>query len=154
MAGRIVVGVDGSPSSQAALRWAVEEAELRDATVEAVHAWAYIPAPALGDPGLLTVPTAAEGFDLDVLRDASRAELDAALAEAFPGGVPESVEAKHVEGDPSYALEQESEGAVLLVVGHRGRSGIASALLGSVAKHAVDHARCPVVVVREPRDEN
>jgi nucleotide-binding universal stress UspA family protein len=153
MAGRIVVGVDGSPSSQAALRWAVAEAELRAATVEAVHVWAYVPAPPLGEPGLVTLP-AGTGvtMELEVVRDAAEAELEAALTETFPDGRPERVEPKLVEGDPARALEDESDGAELLVVGHRGRSALASAFLGSVGKHAVDHARCPVVVVKAPRD--
>jgi nucleotide-binding universal stress UspA family protein len=153
VAGRIVVGVDGSPSSQAALRWAVEEADLRDATVEAVHVWAYIPAPALGDPGLVAVPSVEMPQQLELVRDAAGAELESALDEAFSDGRPSRLQPKLVEGDPPQVLEHESDGAELLVVGHRGRSALASVFLGSVAKHAVDHARCPVVVVRGPRED-
>jgi nucleotide-binding universal stress UspA family protein len=154
MAGRIVVGVDGSPSSQAALRWAVEEAELRAATVEAVHVWAYIPAPALGEPGLLTLPAVSGDLgQLELVREAAEAELESALVDAFPGGRPATLEPKLVEGDAAQVLEAQSEGAELLVVGHRGRSALASVLLGSVAKHSVDHARCPVVVVQGPRED-
>jgi nucleotide-binding universal stress UspA family protein len=150
MAGRIVVGVDGSASSQAALRWAAEEAELRGATVEAVHVWAYIPAPPLGEPGLVTMPAASGApVQIEVVRDAAQAELEAALADTFPGGTPAGLEQRLVEGDPAQVLEELSEGAELLVVGHRGRSAIASVLLGSVGKHAVDHSRCPVVIVKE-----
>jgi nucleotide-binding universal stress UspA family protein len=153
MAGRIVVGVDGSASSQAALRWAVEEAELRDSSVEAVHVWAYVPAPPLGEPGLVTMPAASGApVQVEVVREAATAELEAALVETFPDGTPALVETKLVEGDPAHVLESESEGAELLVVGHRGRSALASALLGSVSKHAVDHARCPVVVLKAPRE--
>jgi nucleotide-binding universal stress UspA family protein len=154
MAGRIVVGVDGSASSQAALRWAAEEAELRGATVEAVQVWAYIPAPPLGEPGLVTMPAASGApVQIEVVRDAAQAELEAALADAFPGGAPAGLEQRLVEGDPAQVLEELSEGAELLVVGHRGRSAIASVLLGSVGKHAVDHARCPVVVLKAPRED-
>ena len=53
MPGRIVVGVDGSEESAAALRWAVEEAKLRDARVEAVHAWSFVPMTTTADSGLV-----------------------------------------------------------------------------------------------------
>ncbi len=152
MAGVIVVGVDGSPSSQAALRWAVEEAELRDAAIVALHAWTFIPPPPLGEPGLVTMPAAGTPVQVEVVRDAAQAELDAALADAFPDGLPEHVEPRLVDGDPAQALEEAAEGAELLVVGSRGRSAIASVLLGSVSKHCVDHAPCPVVVVKVPRE--
>jgi nucleotide-binding universal stress UspA family protein len=155
MAGRIVVGVDGSAPSKAALRWAAEEAKLRGARVEAVHVWTYIPPGALSDPTLATLPGA--GIDpiqsLDVVRDGAEAELEATLADAFPEGTPEVVEPRLVDGDPSLALEDASKSADLLVVGHKGRSRIAAALLGSVAKHAVDRAHCPVVVVKAPDED-
>ena len=71
---------------------------------------------------------------------------------AFAGSpAPVDVEQKLVEGDPAEALEAEGREADLLVVGSRGRSGFAAALLGSVSKHVVDHSECPVVVVKAPR---
>jgi nucleotide-binding universal stress UspA family protein len=77
-------------------------------------------------------------------------ELEAAVEEALPGGVPVELESRLVEGDPAQALESEADRAELLVVRSRGRSGIASVLLGSVSRQVVDHARCPVVVVKAP----
>jgi nucleotide-binding universal stress UspA family protein len=155
MAGRIVVGVDGSAPSKAALRWAADEAKLRGAKVEAVHVWSYIPPGALADPTLASMPMA--GVEpiqsIDVVRDGAQAELEATVADAFPHGTPDVVEPRLVDGDPSLALEDASKGADLLVVGHKGRSRIAAVLLGSVAKHAVDRAQCPVVVVKAPDED-
>jgi nucleotide-binding universal stress UspA family protein len=148
MAGTIVVGVDGSPASNEALRFAAEEAELRGWKLVAVHAWVYVsPAPPLAEPGLVPMPVDIAG-DLDTMREAAEAELDAALAEVFPQGAPVEIERRLVEDDPAIALEREAKGADLVVVGSRGRSGIAAAILGSVSRHVVDHASGPVVVVK------
>lgn len=157
VAGKIVVGVDGSPASREALRWAAAEAELRDARVVAVHAWAFIPPAPLAEPGMIPVAAVDIPGAVDAEREAAQAELDGALAEAFSDGVPERVEGRLVEGDAAEVLELEAHGADLVVVGSRGRGGIASVLLGSVSRHVVDHAVCPAVVVkapRPPRDED
>lgn len=151
MAGSIVVGVDGSPASHAALRWAAEEAALRGAAIVAVHAWTYVPPPPIGEPGMIPMPAGDLAGQLEAERAAARAELDAALADAFPDGAPEGLESRLVEGDPAEVLEAESASADLLVVGSHGRSGLASVLLGSVTRHVVDHAPCAVVVVKAPR---
>jgi nucleotide-binding universal stress UspA family protein len=148
MAGVIAVGVDGSPSSRAALHWAVEEADLRNARVVAVHAWTFVPPAPFGEPGMMPMAGVDLTGPLETEEHAARAELEAALEDAFPGGAPDWVESKLVDGDAASALEAEAATADLLVVGSRGRSGIASVLLGSVSRHVVDHAPCPVVVVK------
>jgi nucleotide-binding universal stress UspA family protein len=148
MPGTIVVGVDGSAPSLAALRWAADEAKLRDARLVAVHAWVYVPPAPLAEPGLMPIPPADYAGQLEAQRDAAEAEFDAALAEALAEPPPVEVERKLVEDDPGSALEKEAKEADLVVVGSRGRSGIAAALLGSVSKHVVDHADCPVVVLK------
>jgi nucleotide-binding universal stress UspA family protein len=148
MAGTIVVGVDGSPASNAALRFGAEEAELRGWKLVAVHAWVYMPPPALAEPGLVPVPAVDISGERETIRGAAQAELDAALAEVFPQGPPVEIEGKLVEDDPAIALEREAKDAGLVVVGSRGRSGIAAVILGSVSRHVVDHAPCPVVVVK------
>jgi nucleotide-binding universal stress UspA family protein len=153
MAGTIVVGVDGSEPSLAALRFAAEEAKLRDARLVAVLAWVFTPPLALGEPGLAPIPATDFPGQLESQREAAEAELETALAEAFAAGAPVEVERRLVEGDPAQALERESKTADLVVVGSRGRSGITAALLGSVSRHVVDHAVCPVVVVKGPRPE-
>jgi nucleotide-binding universal stress UspA family protein len=91
------------------------------------------------------------GHDPDAagrLRAAAQAELEEALAGAFPDGTSGEIETKLAEGDAAEQLAAEATGADLLVVGSRGRSGIASVLLGSVSSHLVSHAPCPVVVVK------
>lgn len=148
MAGTIVVGVDGSPPSLEALRWGAEEARLRDARLVALHAWAFIPPAPLAEPGLAPIPAADIPGQLEAQGDAAEAEFAAAIEQAFPEGPPVEIERRLVEDDAGEALENESKSADLVVVGSRGRSGITAALLGSVSKHVVDHAACPVVVVK------
>jgi nucleotide-binding universal stress UspA family protein len=148
VAGTIVVGVDGSEPSHEALRWAVAEARLRDARITAVHVWAFVPPTPIGDPGMLPMPAGDYPGQLEAERAAAQAELDEALAAAFPDGAPPEIEARLAEGDAAEVLVEEAAGADLLVVGSHGRSGIASALLGSVSRHVVSHAPCPVVVVK------
>lgn len=144
MAGRIVVGIDGSPESAAALRWALLEAGLRDATVVAVHAWIFVPPGAIGEPGV--VPIAATNLmdDLNLQREAS----EAALGEALGDTGETEVERVVTEGRPGDVLVDAARDADLVVVGSRGRGGFKGALLGSVSQHVVQHAPCPVVIVR------
>jgi nucleotide-binding universal stress UspA family protein len=148
MPGTIVVGVDGSPASLAALRWAAEEAGLRKARLVAVHVWEFVPPAALAEPGLIPIAGVDVVGTLDAERDAAEAELDDALGDAFSGEPPVEIEKKLVEDAPAEGLERESKDADLLVVGSSGRSGLKAALLGSVSRHVVDHAPCPVVVVK------
>jgi nucleotide-binding universal stress UspA family protein len=148
MPGTIVVGVDGSEASHEALRWAAEEARLREARLVTVHVWMFVPPTPIGEPGMIPMPPGDYAGQLEAERGAAQAELDAALAEAFPGELPAGLETQIVEGDAGEQLAAEAEGADLLVVGSRGRSGIASVLLGSVSSHLVSHAPCPVVVVK------
>ena len=150
MAGSIVVGVDGSPPSLAALLWAADEAALRDARVVALHAWTFVPAAPIGEPGLIPVPAADLPGQLDAERAAAEAELASALSEAFPRKPPVEVEERLAEEPAGDALVAAGNDADLVVVGSSGRSGLASALLGSVSRHVAQHARCPVVVVKAP----
>ena len=148
MAKPIVVGVDGSDASREALRWAAEEARLRSTSLVAVQAWSFIPPQPIGDPGMLAVPAGDLPGQLDAESEAARVALEGAVTDALgaePGVV---VEQRFVEGDPSDVLVAESEAAELVVVGSHGRSGIRAALLGSVSRHVVSHAACPVVVVK------
>jgi nucleotide-binding universal stress UspA family protein len=142
---RIVVGVDGSPSGRAALRWAVDEAERRGATLVALTAY-DVPIVYAKDRLGVVVPD----YD-ELLRDA-RVRAEEVLKEelntvAVPANVP--VELVAVEAlQPAAALVDRAKDATMLVVGTRGRGGFAGLLLGSVSQHCVHHAPCPVVVVR------
>ena len=144
MAGVIVVGVDGSAASHEALRWAAQEATLRGARLVAVHAWAFVPVAPVGDPGMIPMPGMDYPGHLDAVQAAATADLDAAVADAH--GI--EVEKRLVEGDAGDVLVSESQNAELLVVGSHGRSGIKAAVLGSVSRHVVERAPCPVVVVK------
>ena len=150
MPGTIVVGIDGSPASHAAARWALTEARLRDARLVALHAWSYIPLAAVGDPGMIPMPAGDLPGQLELEERAAADELDRALTRAFPDGIPAEVEKRLVEGDAAEALVAEAKDAELVVVGSRGRGGFKSALLGSVSGHVVHHAGSPVVVIKAP----
>jgi nucleotide-binding universal stress UspA family protein len=139
---RIVVGVDGSGSSKSALRWAIGQAKLTGATVDAMIAWHY-PASA-GGYGWAPVGV---GTAFDFKENAEKVLADAIGTVCDPGsGVP--VRARVVEGNAAQVLLDAADGADLLVVGSRGHGGFTEALLGSVSQHCVHHARCPVVVIR------
>ncbi|WP_031103728.1 universal stress protein [Streptomyces sp. NRRL S-146] len=139
---RVVVGVDGSPASHAALRWAAHHARMVGGAVEAIYVW-DTPS-ARGWSGPVVDPD----FDLEQARERFARELRA----VFPGEQPPRLQEHLVQGDPSEALIQASEGAELLVVGRRGIGGFARAMLGSVSQRCAQHAACPVVVVRQEMD--
>jgi nucleotide-binding universal stress UspA family protein len=140
-AGRIVVGVDGSDSSSAALNWALDEAELRGVDVHAVMAW-QLPV-AYNPPNIMAVSTVVSGDDLAA---AAASEVARIAAEAGQGRSAK-LTAEAVEGHPAEALISTAEDASMLVVGSRGHGGFVGALLGSVSHHVVAHAECPVVVI-------
>ncbi len=139
--GLIVVGVDGSPSARRALTWALSEALLRKGRCLLVHAYDYSTT-AAGGLG------AAAGY-----ADAAQEVLEHDLAFARESGA--TVEGRTVAEAAADALLDASRDADLLVVGTRGRGGLASALLGSVSTSVVHHAVCPVVVVpsKEPKEQ-
>jgi nucleotide-binding universal stress UspA family protein len=150
MAGTIVVGVDGSAASLEALRWAAEEARLRRARVVALHAWVFVPAAPIGDPGMIAIPAGDLVGQLEAETEAARTEVADAVTQVFGSEPDVEVEQRLTENEPGEALVAESETADLVVVGSHGRSGLRAAILGSVSRHVFEHARCPVVVVRVP----
>jgi nucleotide-binding universal stress UspA family protein len=150
VSGSIVVGVDGSDASHDALRWAAEEAQLRSTALVALHAWSFVPAQPIGDPGMLAVPAGDLAGQLNAENDAAQIGLDQAVEDALGAGSDVELERRLIEGDAGEALVAASKDALLVVVGSHGRSGFKAALLGSVSRHVVDHAACPVVVVKSP----
>jgi len=140
---RIVAGIDGSPSSLSALRWAVRQASLTGAAVDAVIAWHYPNLGASGSYGM-AVAEAGPAYDFKGLAEKTLNEAVSTLDPASQVAVRSHV----IEGNPVQALLDASAGADLLVVGSRGHGGFAEALLGSVSQHLVQHAPCPVVVIR------
>ena len=140
----VVVGVDGSLGSRAALQFALEDAARRRVGVRVV--WAFPSSLYWPDAYGLSAPPTIGQVKRDLRKAASRM-LEEILAEHSElAAVP--VERHAVEGHPAKVLVEQALGADLLVVGHRGRGGFASALLGSVGLHCVLHAQCPVMVVR------
>jgi nucleotide-binding universal stress UspA family protein len=139
--GRIVVGVDGSPSSEEALRWAVGQARRSGQPVDAVISWSVPVDFGVGGYG---APVAYdwEGLATDTLSKTVATAVDAADADR--------VSQRVVMGHPARVLLDEAEDAALLVVGSRGRGGFRGMLLGSISQDVVARAACPVVVVRSP----
>lgn len=140
---RIVVGVDGSEGSRAALRWAVEEGALRGAVVEAVSAFHVPYAGAASVMPLMLDPAEFE--------DAASAQLKKLVAEVDASALAEPITELVVEGPASTVLVEAGRRASLLVVGARGHGGLAGMLLGSVSRQVTEHATVPVVVVPKER---
>ena len=140
---RIVVGVDGSPSSQAALVWAMRQAELAGATVEAVMAWHY---PIMINRAAWALVTPEDEAEIESL---GATKLSEAIAEAAAPHGQVQVRAAVRQGNAAQVLLDAADSADLLVVGSRGHGGFAGALLGSVSQHCVHHAKCPIVIVRD-----
>jgi nucleotide-binding universal stress UspA family protein len=139
-AGRIIVGVDGSESAQAALEWAVRQAKLTGAGIDAAVSWS-IPANAAAAGPL------PESYD--PAGDAATA-LTEAIAPVRAANPDVDLRTVELEGPAGPGLVDYGEAAQLLVVGSRGHGVVAGLLLGSVSEYCVSHAKCPVVVVRGP----
>ncbi len=138
---KIVVGVDGSPSSLQALEWAYNEALVSGAELTAVHGWIY---PYSGE--LTSVSGPRTQMQLDAME-----ELKAGLESLGPrlNGGALHVHARLIEQTPAEALLEEAADADLVVVGSRGRGAVRSTLLGSVSRTVAHHATCPVAVIRQ-----
>jgi nucleotide-binding universal stress UspA family protein len=144
-AGRIVVGVDGSPVSDEAVHFAFQEASLRGVGVTALHAWEKAPydrPPAGSDLPAYVVADELAGTEARLLADVLGTSTS-----RYPDV---DLRQEAVNGDPVDALVTSSVGAVMVVVGSRGHGGFSSLLLGSVSHGVLHHARCPVVIVRRP----
>ena len=135
---RIVVGVDGSEHSEAALRWSIAEAEVHDGgELTAVFAWEM---PFVSFPG---------AFDREELEQAGKEFIVETVSKVVPRP-PVPLITLVAEGDPAASLIKASEDADLLVLGTRGRSPWAGLLLGSVSQRCAERSACPVVVVPSP----
>lgn len=136
---RIVVGLDGSPESLTAARWAAHEATLRDLPLHLVHAFTI---PAVGMIGY-TVPTALT----DGLYSSGEQLLGEATAELHAAEPELEITGRLVQADPRPVLVEASTDAALTVVGTRGGGRIPEVILGSVALHVAAHGRSPVAVI-------
>ncbi len=139
----IIVGVDGSDSSKAALHWAYGEAAHHGASLTVVSTWKRPTLPMSPPYGAISE----EGYE-DQPKTTALGILDKFVAELEPRTPAVDVRTSIEEGSPAKVLIERSQGADLLVVGSRGLEGFTGMLLGSVSQHLVAHAHCPVVVVR------
>lgn len=144
--GPIVVGHDGSPFSDHALRWALELAQRASMPVTIVRAWTMRTAPRPKTQEFGYVPPA-EDFAAEV-RDRLTESTRDILAQ-FPQ-VETTLQVER--GQPANVVVEAARTASLLVVGPRGLGGFKGLVLGSVSEHAVETASCPVVVVRGDDD--
>ena len=147
--GAIVVGIDGSPGSRAALEYACDEAAMRGLPIAVVVAWTP------PEVWVTPYPLVPSAYDMQgAAVELATTEVDEVLAaRARRGASTPTVELVAASGPAAVVLERLSADAGMLVIGHRGRGAIASRLIGSVGLSAVVHAECTVVVVRPPQDE-
>ena len=144
---RIVVGIDGSPESLAALEWAVYEAECTCGEIDAVLAY---------DSGLAWIDVGSEYQAAIVEHSAARAKqelLRTIGAISSEGHDRITIHPLVVDGVPARVLAEHARDADLLVVGTRGRGAFAPHLLGSVSQRCAELSPCPVVIVPSPRPE-
>ncbi|GAA1331598.1 universal stress protein [Saccharothrix algeriensis] len=139
----IVVGIDGSPAGERALRWAMDEAVRRGAPLHVVNAYAYEP---LAD-WTATTEQDARARSESLVEDALRAV--AVGRSEFP-----RIIRRCVRGPAAEALEEQARGAAMLVVAAHGGSRFRQVLLGSTSAHCVRHATTPVVVLPATADES
>ena len=136
----IVVGVDGSPQSVAALRLGRRLAELTGCRLRAVTAWQF--------PVLRSDYPAIDWNPLEGPEQVISDTVDA----AFGDDVPADMERAAVRGQAAHVLAEESRGAEMLVVGKRGRGGFKGLRLGSVSTAVAAHAHCPVLLTHHEPD--
>lgn len=133
---KVVVGVDGSPHSDAALRWALADAGTHGGQVTAVFVWQV---PFSSFPGL---------YDREALEKASKEFLIETVSAVAPHpAVP--LLPLVAEGDPAEALIAAAQDADVLALGTRGRSRLGGLLLGSVSQQCAAAAACPVVLIKK-----
>jgi nucleotide-binding universal stress UspA family protein len=144
-AGTIAVGVEGSPASQPAIGWAVEQAVARRRPLTLVHAVAPVTAGWLDQVGVDPL------LGIDAMEDDGRHLLRTTRASVVRRAPDLQVHELVEIADPREVLLDVTATAALLVVGSRGRGPMRSLLLGSVSLAVTRHAACPVVVVRPHR---
>lgn len=150
--GTIVVGIDGSEASDAALRWAIGEARMRGTGLRVVHAYqaphASITEAGLGAAGGMPVP-AVFTEDREQVRRAAETQARNLIEEALSrAGAADGLEIERatVEGPAAKSLIESARGADMLVVGSPGHGGLHALFLGSVSRRCAEHPPCPVVI--------
>ncbi|WP_328500536.1 universal stress protein [Streptomyces sp. NBC_00457] len=137
----IVVGIDGSEASMAALRWATEQAHALHAEVVAVHAWEPVGPRFAPYAPVSALPTVTEQ------RDQAAELLASAVREVFGPRIDSAVRAVLVEGPPEQVLLQQAHGALLLALGRKAHGQHGLPPVGTVGRACLPHATVPVVAV-------
>ena len=140
---KIVVGIDSSKPSAAALNWAVQEAKLRGAILDIVVTWDY-PVIATAEPMLVPTP------DRDALVHSAESTAHLMIADAHLDDAGINYTIHTPEGRPGEELVTIAADADLLVVGSHGSGPLKELILGSVSSYCTHHSTCPVVLVRTP----
>ena len=138
----IVVGIDGSESAKEALRWARRLADAERTSLDVIGAW--LP---LNSYGVAALPM--EYSPKDDLEKVLTESVD----EVFGADRPAGIRVRAVEGGAARVLIEASADALMVVVGSRGRGGFVGLLLGSVSASVAEHAKCPVLVVHETKEQ-
>jgi nucleotide-binding universal stress UspA family protein len=132
---RVVVGIDGSPGSKKALRWACDYVDAVDGVLDLVGVWTQKVTYGLPPVRMTYDPRPAHLSQLEEARAVATLDPDQVLVDS-------------VQGAAGPALVRRARDADLLVVGARGLGGVTGMLLGSVSSYCVHHSTVPVVVVR------
>lgn len=139
----VVVGIDGSSSSRAALAIAFEQAALRDARLTVVHTWTDFDTDALDTMDLTA----------DMLRKTRRHAVEVVSEEltdhrlAYPAVTVDTI----ISPDgPAHQILTAASDTQLVVLGSRGRGGFTGLLLGSVSQSVLHHSSCPTLIVKSP----
>jgi nucleotide-binding universal stress UspA family protein len=137
----ILVGVDGSPGSRAALTWAAAEAADHGADLVVLTVWerTLLPPMGSGEVPERPVPDPSQTATEDLIK---------VIREELGDNPPVLVQPRVKQGNPAKVLIEESADANLLVVGPRGHGGFRGLVLGSVSQHVAAYAKCPVAVIR------
>jgi len=137
----VIVGVDGSAGSIAALRWALDEARLRRAPLWIINAFMY------GYIGGANSYMGSLQVDVGDLYHAAEELLESTTREVIGSDKDLEIHREVIQGSAATVLVGAVATGDLLVVGSRGHGGFAELLLGSVSQQCVQHSPCPVVVV-------
>ena len=145
--GHIVVGVDGSPTSRAALRWAAREAELRHCALDVVYGWQVKGEPRPpGEWGGVAPP-------VEAYQEQAQARIEAIVDEVLPDGAKCELTVHAIHKPAGRALLSFCGTADLLVVGTKEHGRLAGWLVGSTSDEALKSAACTVVVVRPQAED-
>lgn len=138
---RIVVGIDGSEYSPAALQMAGRIAKALNAPLDVITClgWSDFYLPAHLPPGNLEVTAQLEAI--------AKRLMEQAIERAYGEDRPQNLTMAVKTGSPAKVLVEESRNAQLLVVGRRGHGGLLGQIMGSVSAACTAHAHCPVLVV-------